>query len=46
MRSTTPKVLHEVAGRSLLGHVVDAAGTLDPAHLVVVVGHGGDQVVA
>ena len=46
MRSTTPKVLHEVAGRSLLGHVVDAARTLEPEHLVVVVGHGGDQVAA
>jgi bifunctional UDP-N-acetylglucosamine pyrophosphorylase/glucosamine-1-phosphate N-acetyltransferase len=44
MRSTTPKVLHELAGRSLLGHVVEAASALEPAHLMVVVGHGRDQV--
>ena len=39
MRSATPKVLHTIAGRSLLGHVVEAASSLEPAHLVVVVGH-------
>jgi len=46
MRSSTPKVLHEVAGRSLLGHVLAAVGALEPDHLVVVVGHGRDRVVA
>lgn len=46
MRSATPKVLHTIAGRSLLGHVVEAASALEPAHLVVVVGHGRDQVEA
>ncbi len=46
MISSTPKVLHEIAGRSLLGHVIEAAATLEPEHLVVVVGHGGEQVVA
>ncbi len=40
MRSATPKVLHEVADRSLLLHVLAAAAHLEPAHLVVVVGHG------
>ena len=36
MRSrTTPKVLHELAGRSMLGHVVAAARALRPEHLVV-----------
>lgn len=45
MKSTVPKVLHEIAGRSLLGHVVAAARELDPENLVVVVGHGRDQVV-
>ena len=45
MRSSTPKVLHEVGGRSLLGHVLAAASDLDPERLVVVVGHGRDQVV-
>lgn len=46
MRSATPKVLHEVAGRTLLGHVLAAVTTLDPDHVVVVVGHGRDQVSA
>ncbi|MEO3976225.1 bifunctional UDP-N-acetylglucosamine diphosphorylase/glucosamine-1-phosphate N-acetyltransferase GlmU [Streptomyces sp. CAU 1734] len=44
MKSRTPKVLHEICGRSLVGHVVSAARELDPHHLVVVVGHAGDQV--
>jgi len=44
MKSATPKVLHSVAGRSLLGHVIEAAATLEPQHLVVVVGHGREQV--
>jgi bifunctional UDP-N-acetylglucosamine pyrophosphorylase / glucosamine-1-phosphate N-acetyltransferase len=42
----TPKVLHPLAGRTMLGHVVVAARTLDPEHLVVVVGHGREQVTA
>jgi bifunctional UDP-N-acetylglucosamine pyrophosphorylase/glucosamine-1-phosphate N-acetyltransferase len=46
MRSGTPKVLHEVGGRSLVGHAVAAAATLEPEHLCVVVGHGRDQVRA
>ena len=46
MRSATPKVLHPVAGRSLLGHVIEAAATLEPHHLVVVIGHGRDAVQA
>jgi bifunctional UDP-N-acetylglucosamine pyrophosphorylase/glucosamine-1-phosphate N-acetyltransferase len=46
MKSATPKVLHSVAGRSLLGHVIEAASTLEPQHLVVVVGHGRDAVQA
>lgn len=46
MKSTTPKVLHTVAGRSLLGHVIEAASSLEPHHLVVVVGHGRDEVCA
>ena len=44
MVSTTPKVLHEIAGRSLLGHVLAAVADLDPEHLVVVVGHGRERV--
>lgn len=46
MKSSTPKVLHEVAGRSLVGHAVAAAQELKPDHLVVVIGHGRDLVAA
>ncbi|WP_374982835.1 bifunctional UDP-N-acetylglucosamine diphosphorylase/glucosamine-1-phosphate N-acetyltransferase GlmU [Streptomyces fradiae] len=46
MKSKTPKVLHEVCGRSLVGHVVSAARELDPEHLCVVVGHAREQVAA
>ncbi|MFF8385133.1 bifunctional UDP-N-acetylglucosamine diphosphorylase/glucosamine-1-phosphate N-acetyltransferase GlmU [Streptomyces kanasensis] len=44
MKSKTPKVLHEICGRSLVGHVVSAARELDPEHLCVVVGHAREQV--
>jgi len=44
MRSSTPKVLHQIAGRSLLGHVIEAAAGLEPQHVLVVVGHGRDAV--
>ncbi|MFC9650019.1 MULTISPECIES: bifunctional UDP-N-acetylglucosamine diphosphorylase/glucosamine-1-phosphate N-acetyltransferase GlmU [unclassified Streptomyces] len=44
MKSKTPKVLHEVCGRSLVGHVVSAARELGPEQLVVVVGHAREQV--
>ncbi|MFI5984055.1 bifunctional UDP-N-acetylglucosamine diphosphorylase/glucosamine-1-phosphate N-acetyltransferase GlmU [Streptomyces sp. NPDC051555] len=46
MKSATPKVLHEICGRTLVGHVVAASRELDPAHLVVVVGHAREQVTA
>lgn len=46
MRSAIPKVLHPIAGRPLVEHAVRAAAGLDPEHLVVVVGHGRDAVVA
>jgi bifunctional UDP-N-acetylglucosamine pyrophosphorylase/glucosamine-1-phosphate N-acetyltransferase len=46
MKSAIPKVLHEIGGRSLVHHAVAAAGALDPEHLVVVVGHGRDEVAA
>ncbi len=45
MRSNTPKVLHEVAGRSLLGHVLAASTPLGADSTIVVVGHGRDLVV-
>ena len=44
MRSEIPKVLHTLAGRPLLSHVVDTAKSLSPAAIVVVYGHGGDAV--
>ncbi len=46
MRSALPKVLHRLAGRPLLAHVIDTARTLSPTRIVVVVGHGGDAVRA
>ncbi|NUR42871.1 MAG: bifunctional UDP-N-acetylglucosamine diphosphorylase/glucosamine-1-phosphate N-acetyltransferase GlmU [Streptomyces sp.] len=46
MKSATPKVLHELCGRSLVGHVLAASRELDPEHLVVVVGHAREKVSA
>ena len=46
MRSDLPKVLHPLAGRPLLAHVIDAARTLAPRKIFVVHGHGGDKVRA
>ncbi|CAM2995531.1 bifunctional UDP-N-acetylglucosamine diphosphorylase/glucosamine-1-phosphate N-acetyltransferase GlmU [Skermania piniformis] len=44
MRSKTPKVLHPLAGRSLLAHALHAAAEIDPQHLITVVGHDREQV--
>ncbi len=44
MRSGLPKVLHPLAGRPLLKHVIDTAKTLEPSAIHVVYGHGGDRV--
>nr|WP_310503754.1 bifunctional UDP-N-acetylglucosamine diphosphorylase/glucosamine-1-phosphate N-acetyltransferase GlmU [Micromonospora chalcea] len=46
MKSSLPKVLHPLLGRTLLGHVLAAAGPLGADRTVVVVGHGADQVRA
>jgi bifunctional UDP-N-acetylglucosamine pyrophosphorylase/glucosamine-1-phosphate N-acetyltransferase len=46
MKSATPKVLHEICGRSLVGPVLAAARELDPENLVVVVGHAREKVTA
>jgi bifunctional UDP-N-acetylglucosamine pyrophosphorylase/glucosamine-1-phosphate N-acetyltransferase len=46
MKSATPKVLHEICGRSLVGHVLAAARDLKPENLVVVVGHAREKVTA
>ncbi|MDX6738493.1 bifunctional UDP-N-acetylglucosamine diphosphorylase/glucosamine-1-phosphate N-acetyltransferase GlmU [Actinocorallia sp. A-T 12471] len=45
MKSRTSKVLHEIGGRSMLGHVLAASQTLLPDRLVVVVGHRREQVI-
>ena len=45
MKTPVPKMLHEVCGRAMLGHVIAAVRELRPARLIVVVGHGADQVV-
>src|SRR4051812_34958515 len=44
MHSAYPKVLHPLAGRPLLGHVIDTARSLHPTGIVVVYGHGGETV--
>ncbi len=44
MRSDLPKVLHPLAGRPLLTHVIEAAQALAPSTLCIVIGHGGDHV--
>ncbi|WP_448059279.1 bifunctional UDP-N-acetylglucosamine diphosphorylase/glucosamine-1-phosphate N-acetyltransferase GlmU [Cellulomonas hominis] len=46
MRSTTPKVLHTLGGRSMLGHALAAARALEPERVAVVVRHGREQVAA
>ena len=44
MQSDLPKVLHPLAGKPLLSHVIDTARTLSPSRVCVVYGHGGDLV--
>jgi len=44
MQSNLPKVLHTIAGRSMLSHVLDGARALNADGIVVVVGHGAEQV--
>ena len=44
MHSTLPKVLHPLAGRPLLSHVLDTARALVPEKICVVYGHGGEIV--
>jgi bifunctional UDP-N-acetylglucosamine pyrophosphorylase / glucosamine-1-phosphate N-acetyltransferase len=46
MKSATPKVLHPLLGRSLLGHVLHAAGAAGADRTLVVVGHKAEQVEA
>src|SRR5258708_1819980 len=44
MHSDLPKVLHRLAGKTLLAHVLDAARSLSPSRICVVVGHGAGKV--
>ncbi|MBB2494268.1 bifunctional UDP-N-acetylglucosamine diphosphorylase/glucosamine-1-phosphate N-acetyltransferase GlmU [Aquipseudomonas ullengensis] len=44
MRSALPKVLHPIAGKSMLGHVIDTARALAPLRIHVVIGHGAELV--
>jgi bifunctional UDP-N-acetylglucosamine pyrophosphorylase/glucosamine-1-phosphate N-acetyltransferase len=46
MKSSRPKVLHSIAGRSLIGHVLATAAELAPGHVVAVVRHERETVVA
>ncbi|NYS61072.1 bifunctional UDP-N-acetylglucosamine diphosphorylase/glucosamine-1-phosphate N-acetyltransferase GlmU [Vreelandella salicampi] len=44
MRSPLPKVLHTLAGKPMVRHVLDTAATLNPARTHVVIGHGADAL--
>lgn len=46
MRSNKPKVLHEIGGKPILAHVIDAAKALQPSKVIVIYGFGGEQVKA
>ena len=46
MNSELPKVLHQIAGAPMLVHAMKSGGALDPAHTVIVAGHGADLVEA
>ena len=46
MKSALPKVLHKLAGRSLLQHVLDCTAPLQAAQRIVITGHGAEQVEA
>ncbi len=46
MYSDTPKVLHQIGGKSILAHVIDCAKALKPQKLIVVVGFGHEKVKA
>ncbi len=46
MKSKLPKVLHKLAGRALLHHVMDTASALKPRRMITITGHGATQVIA
>lgn len=45
MRSSMPKVLHEIASKPLLGHVYETANSIPDNHIAIVYGHGGEQLL-
>ena len=45
MKSATTKVMHQLAGKPLLEHVIDTARSLQPESLAVVCGNGAEQVL-
>lgn len=44
MHSELPKVLHTIAGRSMLQHVLDTAGAISASSIHVVIGHGAERL--
>ncbi|MBY0237319.1 MAG: NTP transferase domain-containing protein, partial [Burkholderiaceae bacterium] len=46
MKSTLPKVLHKLAGRALLQHVLDNTAPLAAERRIIITGHGAEQVEA
>jgi bifunctional UDP-N-acetylglucosamine pyrophosphorylase/glucosamine-1-phosphate N-acetyltransferase len=46
MKSRLPKVLHRLAGRALIQHVIDTAAGLQARRVVVITGHGAAEVEA
>ncbi|MDF1628485.1 MAG: bifunctional UDP-N-acetylglucosamine diphosphorylase/glucosamine-1-phosphate N-acetyltransferase GlmU [Alcanivoracaceae bacterium] len=44
MKSALPKVLHPIAGKAMVSHVLDAAHSLRPQSITLVYGHGGEHV--
>lgn len=44
MCSDIPKVLHTLGGRSMLAHSVHAAASVNPEHLVIVLGHDRERI--
>ena len=46
MKSKLPKVLHKLAGRALLGHVLQTAAALKPRQVILITGHGAPEVIA
>ncbi len=46
MKSKLPKVLHKLAGRALLGHVLATAAELQPRRVILITGHGAPEIIA